>query len=213
VGFALASFTALFLYTLRQHPNPRAPGLIICVAAVLLWYLQRPEVQRAFGGLSAWPRTVQMLVLTVFTTLLAFPFIWMGIATFKQNIDLYAMENNPFLFNLPPTLDHLRFLFADSDFGLVILLVEFCVSAFLIWALWKLAPKRLFVVSLLVLALAESVFAFHYSGLRPTLFFVLHICIVVSLLFYASSLYSSARTTLLSFLVLDVSAHSVALFI
>jgi len=211
----LCNLIALFLYALRQQHYRLAVELVIelCVAALLIWYLQRAEVKRAFGGLSAWPRTMQMLVLTVFTTLLAFPFIWMGIATFKQNIDLYAMENNPFLFNLPPTLDHLRFLFADSDFGLVILLVEFCVSAFLIWALWKVAPKRLFVVSLLVLALAESVFAFHYSGLRPTLFFVLHICIVVSLLLYASTLYSSARTTLLSFLVIDVVASTVALFI
>ena len=35
----------------------------------------------------------------------------MLIATFKQNIDLYTVENNPFIFNLPPTLEHLRFLF------------------------------------------------------------------------------------------------------
>src|SRR5260370_40306797 len=82
-----------------------------CIAAVLIWYLQRPEVRRAFGGLSAWPKTVQMLVLTIFTALLAFPFYWMGIATFKQNIDLYARDNNPFIFNLPPTLNHPRYLF------------------------------------------------------------------------------------------------------
>lgn len=63
------------------------------------------------------PRIVHVLVLTVFVVLLAFPFFWMGIATFKQNLDLYATENNPFLFNLSPTLDHLRYLFGQTDYG------------------------------------------------------------------------------------------------
>ena len=44
-------------------------------------------------------------------SVLAFPFFWMLIAAFKQNIDLYTVENNPFKFNLPPTLEHVRFLF------------------------------------------------------------------------------------------------------
>jgi multiple sugar transport system permease protein len=63
------------------------------------------------------PRIVHVLVLTVFVVLLAFPFFWMGIATFKQNLDLYATENNPFLFNLSPTLDHLRYLFGQTDYS------------------------------------------------------------------------------------------------
>src|SRR5262249_11697421 len=136
-----------------------------------------------------------------------------GIATFKQNIDLYAMENNPFLFNLPPTLEHLRFLFQQSDFGLVILLVEFCVSAFVLWSLWKFSPKRLFLASLLVLALAAIAFTFHYSGFRPTLFFILHIGIVVSLLLYLATLNASVRLLLFSFLIVDVVGSAVALFI
>ena len=55
-------------------------------------------------------------VLTAFTTLLAFPFYWMIITSFKQNVDLYTMENNPFLFNARPTLDHIRFLFTETRF-------------------------------------------------------------------------------------------------
>jgi multiple sugar transport system permease protein len=51
------------------------------------------------------------LVLAVFTVLLAFPFYWMVIATFKQNEDLYAVTNNPFIFNAKATLDNLRLLF------------------------------------------------------------------------------------------------------
>jgi len=61
-------------------------------------------------------RSLHVLVLGVFTVGLAFPFFWMLIATFKQNIDLYTVENNPFKFNLPPTLDHLRLLFGETRF-------------------------------------------------------------------------------------------------
>ena len=59
---------------------------------------------------------LHVFVLAAFTLGLAFPFVWMLIATFKQNIDLYTVENNPFLFNLPPTLDHLRLLFGETRF-------------------------------------------------------------------------------------------------
>ncbi len=61
-------------------------------------------------------KVVRAVVLTVFTILLAFPFYWMVITSFKQNVDLYTMENNPFLFNAKPTLDHLRFLFTQTQF-------------------------------------------------------------------------------------------------
>jgi multiple sugar transport system permease protein len=66
---------------------------------------------RRIGG-----KTVLFLVLAFFTVALAFPFFWMLIAAFKQNIDLYTVENNPFKFNLPPTLDHIRLLFGQTRF-------------------------------------------------------------------------------------------------
>ncbi len=44
-----------------------------------------------------------------------FPALWMVITAFKQNIDLYNPNNNPFLFNLPPTLDNIKFLFAQTN--------------------------------------------------------------------------------------------------
>jgi multiple sugar transport system permease protein len=114
----IGSLMSLFLYALRQSQYRLAVFLLVqlCLVALVLWYLQSAAVKRAFGGLSPWPPTVKMLVLTVFTGLLAFPFYWMVIATFKQNVDLYAMENNPFIFNLPPTLDHLRLLFGQTGF-------------------------------------------------------------------------------------------------
>jgi multiple sugar transport system permease protein len=46
----------------------------------------------------------------------AFPFYWMIIATFKTDHDLFSPVNNPFLFNEPPTLDHLRELLFHTLF-------------------------------------------------------------------------------------------------
>jgi multiple sugar transport system permease protein len=66
---------------------------------------------RKFGA-----KALHVSVLVIFTVLLAFPFYWMLIATFKQNIDLYTVENNPFIFNLPPTLDHLKLLFFETRY-------------------------------------------------------------------------------------------------
>lgn len=51
-----------------------------------------------------------------FSVALAFPFYWMLITTFKQTQDLYDTANDPFVFNAPPTLDHLRLLFGETLF-------------------------------------------------------------------------------------------------
>jgi len=61
-------------------------------------------------------RFVHIFVLFFFTVLLAFPFYWMLIATFKQNLDMYKTDNNPFLFNLPPTLENLHLLFYETRY-------------------------------------------------------------------------------------------------
>ncbi len=55
-------------------------------------------------------------VLVVFAVLLAFPFYWMFITTFKQTADLYTLQNNPFKFNMPPTLEHLKLLFGETKY-------------------------------------------------------------------------------------------------
>ena len=46
----------------------------------------------------------------------AFPFYWMVITSFKQDSDLYNVDANPFLFNEPPTLEHVRLLFTQTAF-------------------------------------------------------------------------------------------------
>jgi multiple sugar transport system permease protein len=51
-----------------------------------------------------------------FAILLAFPFYWMAITTFKQTSDLYDVSHNPFIFNARPTLEHLALLFHETLF-------------------------------------------------------------------------------------------------
>jgi len=46
----------------------------------------------------------------------AFPFLVMFINAFKDDKDLYRPQNNPFIFNFPPTLDHWKFLFQETNF-------------------------------------------------------------------------------------------------
>ena len=53
-----------------------------------------------------------------FVVFAVFPFYWMVVTTFKQNADLYVgasnTAHNPFLFNRPPTLEHLATLFGQT---------------------------------------------------------------------------------------------------
>jgi multiple sugar transport system permease protein len=44
------------------------------------------------------------------------PFIWAGITAFKENRDLYRRSNNPFVFNIPPTREHVDYLFNSTEF-------------------------------------------------------------------------------------------------
>ncbi|MGY4501828.1 multiple sugar transport system permease protein [Bradyrhizobium sp. GM24.11] len=72
-----------------------------------------PEFARARNVAGA---AVHTAVLVFFVTFLAFPFYWMVITAFKANQDLYNTENNPFVFNSPPTLRHLSVLFEDTQY-------------------------------------------------------------------------------------------------
>ena len=55
-------------------------------------------------------------VLVFFITFLAFPFYWMLMTTFKTTNDLHDVNKNPFLFNEPPTFEHIKTLFEDTQF-------------------------------------------------------------------------------------------------
>ena len=51
-----------------------------------------------------------------FALFAALPFAWMILTIFKQNSDLYDPNNNPFLYNDPPTLDHITYLFEKTQY-------------------------------------------------------------------------------------------------
>src|SRR5262249_5940819 len=51
---------------------------------------------------------------SAFAAVLAFPFYWMLIATFKTDRDLYNLKNNPLIFNDHLTLDNLKLLFEKT---------------------------------------------------------------------------------------------------
>lgn len=61
-------------------------------------------------------RFVFFLAVLFFCFFSAAPFIWMTITVFKQDKDLYRAANNPFIFNDPPTLEHLNYLFNQTNF-------------------------------------------------------------------------------------------------
>lgn len=60
---------------------------------------------------------VTLYVLAVLAALAcAGPFLWSVVTAFKQNRDLYNPQNNPFIFNLPATADHITYLFTNTAF-------------------------------------------------------------------------------------------------
>jgi multiple sugar transport system permease protein len=46
----------------------------------------------------------------------AFPFIWGFVTAFKQDPDFYNIAGNPFLWNLPPTAESIRYIFEQTQF-------------------------------------------------------------------------------------------------
>jgi multiple sugar transport system permease protein len=68
------------------------------------------------------PRGLRQKVLTYlvvgpFAIVLAYPFYLMLITAFKTNKDLYNRDHNPLIFNDPPTLKNLDFLFTETEYG------------------------------------------------------------------------------------------------
>ena len=88
------------------------------------------------------------VVRIVFAVLLAFPFYWMLITTFKRTTDLYNLKNNPFIFNERPTLEHLRLLFNETLFlrwigntafaGLIVVIITLLLAVPAAYALARL---------------------------------------------------------------------------
>ena len=44
------------------------------------------------------------------------PFLWSAMTATKLNQDLYPTDNNPLIYNKAPTIDHIAYLFTDTEF-------------------------------------------------------------------------------------------------
>src|ERR687891_2872912 len=89
------------------------------MADVAMRVASREYVQRARrrGRLRHGLGRVALYLLAIAAALVsAAPFIWGTITAFKYDADLYNAQNNPFVFNLEPTGEHVSFLFADTQF-------------------------------------------------------------------------------------------------
>ena len=95
--------------------------------------------------------TVHWGVLATFSVLLAFPFYWMLITSFKRTSDLYDLQNNPFIFNQKPTLEHVKLLFQETLFlrwlgntafaGLVVVAITLVLAVPAAYALARLTGR------------------------------------------------------------------------
>ena len=93
-------------------------------------------------------RAGRWIIVIGFAALLAFPFYWMAITSFKQTSDLYNVQHNPFIFNARPTLYHLRYLFEQTLFlrwlwnttlaGAAVVVITLLLAVPAAWALARL---------------------------------------------------------------------------
>jgi multiple sugar transport system permease protein len=72
---------------------------------------------RRFSRRRRWGRVGLYVIVVLLTFFAAFPFVWGTITAFKANPDLYSRDNNPFIYNFPPTLEHVRLLLDRTPFG------------------------------------------------------------------------------------------------
>jgi multiple sugar transport system permease protein len=76
----------------------------------------RPHHTRGYRWRRIRSAAVLAAALGLFLIFADFPVYWMFVTTFKQVNDLYNLAENPLIFNLPPTLDHVRFLLEDTRY-------------------------------------------------------------------------------------------------
>lgn len=90
-------------------------------------------------------------VVGLFCLFTSAPFLVMVINTFKQDRDLYRPQNNPFIYNDPPTLEHLRLLFQDTNYtdflrnslfiGVVVVIITLVIAVPAAYSLARLAGR------------------------------------------------------------------------
>ncbi len=96
-------------------------------------------------------RLIFYVMLALFAVFAVFPVIWMVITVFKRNVDLYNPNNNPFIYNLPPTLGHLEFLFTSTSYptflwnsafiGVIVVIITLLLSVPAAYSLSRLVGR------------------------------------------------------------------------
>jgi multiple sugar transport system permease protein len=107
-----------------------------------------PTLQLRARRRRRWGRVGLYTSAILFSFFAVFPFSWALISMFKQSADLYVKDNNPFWFNLAPTLEHLRLLFVETNYltfirnsfvvGLAVTLVTLVLALPMAYALARL---------------------------------------------------------------------------
>ncbi len=79
------------------------------------------------------------------------PFLIMLINTFKQDKDLYRPQNNPFIYNFPPTMDNLKLLFLETNYvgfiknsvfvGVMVVMITLIIAVPAAYSLARLAGR------------------------------------------------------------------------
>src|SRR5690606_1143881 len=99
---------------------PGRPGngggalMAVAVVAARQRARRRPGIARVVG------RVLLYVLVLCFTLFAVMPFYWMFLTAFKQNRDLSVgatvADHIPWIFNLPPTLEHVRLLFQGTPY-------------------------------------------------------------------------------------------------
>jgi len=90
-------------------------------------------------------------VVGLFALVASFPFLWAVVTMFKTDPDLYNVNNNPFLYNRPPTLAHIKLLFQQTPYltfvrntvviGILVVLITLALSIPAAYALARLTGR------------------------------------------------------------------------
>ena len=96
-------------------------------------------------------RIMILVMVALFCFFATFPFIVMLINTFKQDADLYRPQNNPFIYNFPPTLENLELLFQGTNYltfvknslivGVVVVLITLVIAVPAAYSLARLTGR------------------------------------------------------------------------
>lgn len=96
-------------------------------------------------------RVVKSGLILLFCFFSAAPFLFMLINTFKQDADLYRPQNNPFIYNFPPTLDNIKLLFLHTNYvtflknslfiGILVVIITLVISVPAAYSLARLTGR------------------------------------------------------------------------